>query len=162
MTTTKISQLTASVGVTNTDLFLTVVSGAGGFASRRATGAQLSQFITSSITSLNLTSLTANTISGKLNGFASSVSTISSSAMLSAEQHVILADAAAGNITLTLPDATAAANVQFAIKKIDSTANSVTVSTSNGQTIDGVSTKVITTQYEAIIFVSNGINWFIF
>lgn len=55
MTRTKISQLTASAGVTVTDLFLTVVSGAGGFSSRKATGAQLSQFVTSSITSLNLT-----------------------------------------------------------------------------------------------------------
>lgn len=64
MTTTKISQLTASAGVTDTDLFLTVVSGAGGFVSRKATGAQVSQFVTSSISSLNLTSLSASTISG--------------------------------------------------------------------------------------------------
>lgn len=162
MTTIKISQLTASAGVANTDLFLTVVSGAAGFLTRKTTATQLSQFITSSITSLNLTSLTANTISGKLNGFASSVATISSSVILSTEQHVILADAASGNITLTLPNAVSSANVQFAIKKIDSTANFVIISASNSQTIDGISTKTITTQYEASLFVSDGANWFIF
>lgn len=64
MTRTKISELTASAGVTATDLFLTVVSGAGGFSSRKTTGTQLSQFITSSITSLNLTNLSASALNG--------------------------------------------------------------------------------------------------
>jgi len=72
---------------------------------------------------------------------------------------VLLADAAAGNITLYLPGTPAIGDV-FNIKKVDVTANSVIVD-AIGRTIDGSSTKVIGSQYSSLTVVSDGSNWHI-
>lgn len=258
MTTAKISQLTSSSGVSNTDLFLTVVSGAGGYVTRKATGLQLAQFASSSITSLNLSSLTASAISGNgsaitditasnisnftsdvrtqfssgtgislvsgqisldsvpnsalanssftlgsttislgqtqtavsgiteltaskinstsiaantgeftsitgtLSGLATNVVTISTNTSVSSVNHFVLVDASGASKIITLPDASSVPNREYAFKKIDSTSNIVTISGSNGQTLDGDLFKQITTQYEAFMVVSNGSNWFVF
>lgn len=167
MTTTKISQLTASAGVTDTDLLLTVVSGASGFLSRKTTAAQLCEFVTSSISNLSLTSISASSanfanISGKLNGLATNVVTVSADATLNSANHIVLVNAVGGNKNITLPDAVEVPNFQFAIKKIDASVNIVTVLPSGSQTIDGISSRIINTQYEAVLLVSDGLNWFIF
>lgn len=160
--TVKISELTASAGITAGDVFVSVTGGPGNYTTRKVTAAQLAAHVTSSITELNVTSVSASNIVGKLNGLATSVSTVSTNTSLNTSQYVVLANAEAGNITLTLPDASTAANAHYAIKKIDSTSNIVTISGSNSQTLDGEMFKQITTQYEAFFIVSNGSNWFVF
>lgn len=75
---------------------------------------------------------------------------------------IILANAtsASGTLTITLPTAIGNANL-YSIKKIDGSANTVTLATTSGQTIDGGSTAVIKVQYASISVTSDGSNWYI-
>jgi hypothetical protein len=73
---------------------------------------------------------------------------------------VILVNAASGPVAITLPTAASNSN-EYTIKKIDSSANNVTVATTSVQTIDGGTTAVIKVQYASVSVVSDGSNWFI-
>jgi hypothetical protein len=74
---------------------------------------------------------------------------------------VIFADAAGGNVTITLPSATTFAGYSFFVKRIDSSTNSCSVARSGGDTIDGATSFVLDTQYFAARIISNGNNWYI-
>ena len=77
---------------------------------------------------------------------------------------VIIASATAGNLTVTLPNATQTLNL-YTVKKVDSTANTVTINPSNSQSIEGNAATsgnvVINTQYVSVTFVSDGTQWWI-
>lgn len=73
----------------------------------------------------------------------------------------ILGNAASGNITITLPTAASVAGRFYVIKKIDSTANVVTVATTSAQTIDGQASKALSIQYDGIQVQSDNANWVI-
>lgn len=72
---------------------------------------------------------------------------------------VITCDASGGAFTITLPAASGNTGVTFMIKKTDSSVNTVSVSSSD--TIDGLTSQSIATQYQAITVVSNGTVWWI-
>jgi len=72
----------------------------------------------------------------------------------------VLANAEAGPITITLPTPSNGARVR--VKKIDSSTNTVTVSPSGTEKIDGGSSHTISQQYEAYEYVSNGTDWYVF
>lgn len=91
---------------------------------------------------------------------ATQVTTVSANTTLTVDHHAVLVNASGGNRTITLPDATACSGRQYIIKKIDSSANTVTISAQTGQTIDGQSSVVLSTQYQFIKVVSDGQNWF--
>lgn len=77
----------------------------------------------------------------------------------------IMADASAGEVVLTLPLSTGLgmAGSEYQIKKIDSSANSVIVSGTGNDTIDGGDTYYLNNQYEAAKFVACGNDqWFVF
>ena len=74
---------------------------------------------------------------------------------------VLLADATDAGFTITLPDATSDSGLRITIKKIDVTANAVTIATVSSQTIDGASTQSISTQWQSLDIISNGTNWFL-
>ena len=75
---------------------------------------------------------------------------------------IILGNANGGAIILTLPTAVGNAGCLYSIKKIDSSANTVTIATNpNTQTIDGNTTIVLSAQYSSIDIVSDGSNWYI-
>ena len=85
---------------------------------------------------------------------------VSSNAILADESvSVILADAAAGAVTITLPNPLAWTNKWLTIKKTDATANVVTVTGGVGVLIDGAGTQGIAYQYDAITVVSDGTSW---
>jgi hypothetical protein len=88
------------------------------------------------------------------------VTTKSGTYTVTTNDEIILANANTTGFTLTLPTAASNTN-QYTIKKIDSSANIVTVGTTSAQTIDGSSTATIKVQYASISFVSDGSNWFI-
>ena len=73
----------------------------------------------------------------------------------------ILGNASAGNITITLPTAASVAGRFYVVKKVDSSANTVTVATTSAQTIDGQSTKVLSIQYDGLQVQSDNANWVI-
>lgn len=77
------------------------------------------------------------------------------------DERVIYANAASNAITINLPAASGSEGNFFYIKKIDSTANAVTVNPSGSETLDGELTQIITTQYTSIEIHCNGTAWFI-
>lgn len=74
----------------------------------------------------------------------------------------LLGDASSGAVVFNLIDATTVPGRLYVIKKIDNSLNTVTVTPTGGQTIDGQPNYVLTTQYESItIIASDTGNWFI-
>jgi len=74
---------------------------------------------------------------------------------------VLLVDATSGAVTLNLPSplSVAANNTPFVVKKIDASANAVTIA--SGDNIDGAGTLALTTQYETYTFFTDGITWYV-
>lgn len=75
--------------------------------------------------------------------------------------YVLLGDATAGPVTVTLPSAASLEGRTLIIKKIDSTLDTVTIAANGGETIDGEATQVIYTQYTSKTIVSDGTEWWI-
>lgn len=67
--------------------------------------------------------------------------------------HTILVNATSGNITITLPAASggfvSAYGIEYIIQKTDASANTVTIAGAGSDLVNGSSTQVITTQYQA-------------
>lgn len=79
---------------------------------------------------------------------------------VTAENDVIICDATAGAITVNLPTASGIAGVEKTIIKTDAVAN-VVIDGYGSETINGSTTKTLTTQYEKVTIISNGTNWLI-
>lgn len=75
----------------------------------------------------------------------------------------IRADATDNDVTITLPAASSAGSstggLWFEIKRIDGSANTVTVNTTSSQTIDGAMTYSLSSQYQTVRVISNGVDW---
>lgn len=71
---------------------------------------------------------------------------------------VLLADATAGVVTLTLPKAETMRGRRVTVKKLDN-ANDVEVAAASGETVDGAADVTLTTQYEVVTVVSDGTAW---
>lgn len=74
--------------------------------------------------------------------------------------YLIIADATAGAITLTLPPAALVPGRIYAFKRINSGGNQVIVDPSGAETIDGAATHTLTPQWNALTIMSNGVAWF--
>jgi len=72
---------------------------------------------------------------------------------------LVLVDASANPIDVTLPRADGSGGKRYCIKKIDSSANEVTISTSLSQTIDDSATQTLTTENETLDIISDNENW---
>lgn len=72
-------------------------------------------------------------------------------------ENVILGDATAGAFTVTLPSAAKYKGFQFIIKKIDASANAVTIDAS--ETIDGAASVDLASQYDSKTVISDGAGW---
>ena len=77
------------------------------------------------------------------------------------DRQLILADAAGGAFTITLLPAADVKVPRVVIKKIDGTANVVTIDGDGGQTIDGALTTTLTAQWDSVDLASSGSAWFI-
>ncbi len=67
-------------------------------------------------------------------------------------------DCTANNIAVTLPPVSANHSKKYLIKKIDATANIVTITPGAGDTIDGVASITISLQWDALFIVSDGVH----
>ncbi len=65
-----------------------------------------------------------------------------------------------GTVTITLPTAILASNREYVIKNIHASLNT-TIATPGSETIDGASTVVLSTQYDAVHLFSDGANFHI-
>ena len=89
------------------------------------------------------------------------ITTITTSTTLSDAYYTVLCDATSGAIIVTLPSAAGILGRIYNIKKIDSSTNTITITTTNSQTIDGSTTRLINIRYETITIQSDGANWYI-
>lgn len=87
---------------------------------------------------------------------------VTGSGSIAPDDYMLLVNASGGAVTLTLPPVGNSPDASFLIKKTDATANTVTVDGSGAETIDGAATKVISSQWEAYQFYSNGTAWYVF
>src|SRR6185503_4919117 len=62
---------------------------------------------------------------------------------------VVFADATSGNVTITLPTASANAGYRFYVKRIDASGNSVSIARSGSDTIDGQTSVNVVAQYDS-------------
>lgn len=92
-------------------------------------------------------------------GLSIRTTTVTSGA--SATDYTILCDATSGAINVPLPIASTVARRVYVIKKIDSSANLVTVVAGGVDTIDGAATFPMSVQWQSATVQSNGTNWFI-
>lgn len=89
------------------------------------------------------------------------IATVIATGALNAAQYTVLVDATSGASVQTLPTAASSSGKVFVIKKIDASANTVTIQGNGAELIDGVNTKVISTQWTAVMLQSNGTAWYI-
>ena len=103
------------------------------------------------------------TFTGTVNtkGFIGNLVTKTSGYTATATDYTILCNASGGAFTITLPAAASHTGRIYHIKKIDSSANAVTVDGNASETIDDGLTAVLTVQYESITIQSDGSEWWI-
>ena len=92
-------------------------------------------------------------------GFAANITTETSVYTVLSTDHTILADATGGAFGVDLPTAVGIAGKIYRIKKIDSSANAVTVDPDGAETIDGDSDLDLTFEGESVDIVSDNANW---
>ena len=80
---------------------------------------------------------------------------------IQAGEYQYLVDASAGAVTATLPSAVGLAGKQYRIRKVDSSANAVTLAAAGSETIAGVASITLTRQYQTRMVDSDGTNWLI-
>jgi hypothetical protein len=94
-------------------------------------------------------------------GLHLAIRTITATATAQASDYTILCDATSGAITVNLPGAATCSGRIYNIKKIDVSANAVTIDGSSTETIDGALTKALAAQWATLQIQSNGTAWFI-
>ena len=95
-------------------------------------------------------------------GPPNAVRTITTTATLALRDTAVYADATAGAVMVNLPSANlATVGKVYTIKKIDASANAVTVDAAGGDLIDGAGTYPLGAQWDAITVQSDGTNWYI-
>jgi len=143
----KTSDLTAKTSLATGDLLnVSEDAGGGSYTSKQMTASNISIGIGDFLQSL-----------GKIITNSSSSYTAGTN-----DEIAILADASSNAITINLPAVATNVNRAFLIKKIDSSANVVTIDGSVSEVIDGETTQLLTAQWTAITIISNGSAWYIF
>jgi hypothetical protein len=85
--------------------------------------------------------------------------TVTNSTTLTQSDSSVFADATAGGLTITLLNAATCPGYSYTLKKLDSTANVVTIQPVDSQTIDRASNYLLSAQNQVVVLQSNGINW---
>lgn len=93
--------------------------------------------------------------------FGPSITSVSATTTLDATHYTVTVDASGAARTINLPAAGGVKRRVYIIKKIDSSANNVTIDGNSTETIDGALTKVINTQWAGFQIQSDGTNWIV-
>jgi hypothetical protein len=81
--------------------------------------------------------------------------------LITANNATILVNCAAEALSTLLPAAASVSGQQYKVKKIDSSNNAATITTTSSQTIDGALTYSLSTQYQSATVQSDGSNWWV-
>jgi hypothetical protein len=95
-------------------------------------------------------------INRAVDGYLFPVRRITTNYTMDLNDSIILVDATAGNVTVTLQAALQWEQKRLIVKKIDASVNTVTIDANSTELIDGAATKVISTQYTSHEFTSQG------
>ncbi len=107
---------------------------------------------------VNATSATSRlTVNGPI-ATAITTSTKTSAYTAAASDSTVLADASGGAFQITLPTAVGCQGRQYTIRRTGAT-NNVTVGGTSAQTLDGVTTKTLGSQYATLTVQSDNANW---
>jgi len=102
-----------------------------------------------------------NTLLQVAGPIATAITTKTANYSISSTDSVVLCDATGGSLTVTLPSAAGISGRQYSIKRTSSGANTVTLATQSGETIDGAATRSLAAQYQSATVVSDGTNWWV-
>lgn len=86
---------------------------------------------------------------------------LSANTTLDTTHSVVDVDASGAAITITLPTAVGCNGREYRIRKLDSSANAVTIDGAGAETINGAATKLLSAQYATATLLSNGTNWIV-
>lgn len=146
-------------------------SGLGTMATQNANNVTISggtiQNVALTLDSLNSTPIgnsspsTAVFTTMSTSGLYATIVTKTSGYTLTTTDFTVLGNASTGAFTLTLPTAVNASGQIYTLKKVDSSANAVTISTTSSQTIDGLSSYALSYQYQGLQVQSTNSNWVI-
>lgn len=75
--------------------------------------------------------------------------------------NLVLADATAGPVKVSLPAAADSNGMRLTVKKIDASVNNVTIDPNASETIDGATTKALTARWQSSTVQCDGTAWFI-
>lgn len=96
-----------------------------------------------------------------INGYRVAITTRTTGYTATTSDYGILCNATTAAFTITLPTAASVGGRQYFIKKVDSSANAITIATTASQTIEGVTTRTLTAQWQSLHVMSDGANWVI-
>lgn len=89
------------------------------------------------------------------------IRTLNSSTTLADTDEFVFADANGGAFTVTLPNSNGRDGQVYTIKKIDASANAITINTTSSQTIDNATSHTLSNQWDFVTVIANGGNWLI-
>ncbi len=89
------------------------------------------------------------------------IRSITATQSVTAFDHIVEIDATAGNVTVTLPNTAnnRSLNKQYVFKRMDGSANTITIDGFSADTIDGTATKTLTSQYETLTISGRTSGW---
>lgn len=87
------------------------------------------------------------------------VQEITANYAIASNDGVVVADASGGAVTITLPPVTEASGRFLIAKKVDASANTVTIS--GASNIDGAASQVLAAQYDTIRLIAGASSWWI-
>lgn len=110
----------------------------------------------------NASDLTVGQVQALLSITPTTVTTQTGNYAILTTDYLVLCNAGGGAFTATLPTAIGVGGKVYIIKRTDQTlgnSNAVVIATTSSQTIDGITTRHLATQYEELTVVSDGANW---
>lgn len=72
---------------------------------------------------------------------------------------VINADATAATVTVTLPSAATASGQSITVRRVNGSGSNVVIDGAGSETINGATTKTLSSQYDSAVLTSNGTSW---
>jgi hypothetical protein len=88
-----------------------------------------------------------------------SVTTKITTYTITTSDSTVLCDATSAAFNVTLPTAVSVSGKTYVVKKIDSSANAITIATTSSQTIDTIATQTLGIQNAWLVMQSDGSNW---
>jgi pectate lyase-like protein len=143
--------------------FLGIYGGNSSFgAAIRLGGSQSVTYPSRGVLRTNTTDILTWDANGvKVNGFAPTLSTKTANYTATGQDCTLLFNCAIGDLIASLPPASSHPSQILTFKKIDASANILTIDANASETIDGSLTKTLSAQWDLLRVQSNGSNWLI-